>query len=38
LGLVGTLNLDTGVVSPIVTGFSSARGLIFVPQDSDDHE
>jgi hypothetical protein len=29
-GLVGTLNLDTGVVTPIVTGFGSARGVIFV--------
>ncbi|MGB7847398.1 MAG: hypothetical protein WBL63_17420 [Candidatus Acidiferrum sp.] len=30
LGLVGTLNLDNGVVTPIVTGFGSARGLLFV--------
>jgi hypothetical protein len=29
-GIVGTLNLDTGVVTPIVTGFGSARGIIFV--------
>ena len=29
-GLVGTLNLDTGVLTPIVTGMSSARGLLFV--------
>jgi hypothetical protein len=28
-GIVGTLNLDTGIVSPIVTGFGSARGLLF---------
>jgi hypothetical protein len=29
-GVVGTLNLDNGVVTPIVTGLSSARGLLFV--------
>ncbi len=29
-GLVGTLNLDNGVVTPVVTGMSSARGLQFV--------
>jgi hypothetical protein len=29
LGLVGTLNLDNGFVTPIVTGFDSARGLLF---------
>jgi hypothetical protein len=36
LGLVGTLNLDTGVVTPIVTGFGSARGLLFVAPDADE--
>ena len=35
LGLVGTLNLDNGVVTPIVTGFGSARGLLFVTPDGD---
>jgi hypothetical protein len=35
LGLLGTLNLDNGVVTPIVTGFGSARGLLFVPPDRD---
>lgn len=30
-GVVGTLNLDNGIVTPVVTGFGSARGLIFVP-------
>jgi hypothetical protein len=35
LGLVGTLNLDNGVVTPIVTGLSSARGLLFVGPDGD---
>ena len=35
LGLVGTLNLDNGVVTPIVTGFDSARGLLFVSPDGD---
>jgi hypothetical protein len=29
-GIVGSLNLDTGVVTPIVTGLVSGRGLIFV--------
>jgi len=29
-GIVGTLNLDTGIITPIVTGFGSARGLLFV--------
>jgi hypothetical protein len=29
-GVVGTVNLDTGVLTPIVTGMSSARGLQFV--------
>jgi hypothetical protein len=35
LGLVGTLNLDNGVVTPIVTGFGSARGLLFVAPERD---
>jgi hypothetical protein len=35
LGLVGTLNLDNGVVTPVVTGFGSARGLIFMSPDGD---
>jgi hypothetical protein len=29
-GIVGTLNIDTGVLTPIVTGMNSARGLQFV--------
>jgi hypothetical protein len=35
LGLVGTLNLDNGVVTPVVTGLGSARGMIFVSPDGD---
>jgi sugar lactone lactonase YvrE len=36
LGWVGTLNLDNGVVTPIATGFGSARGLLFIaPNDRD---
>jgi len=35
LGLVGTLNLDNGVVTPTVTGFGSARGLLSVSPDGD---
>lgn len=29
-GIVGTLSLGTGVVTPIVTVFGSARGIILV--------
>jgi hypothetical protein len=29
-GIVATLNLDNGVLTPIATGFGSTRGLIFV--------
>ena len=29
-GLVGTLNLDNGILTPIVTGLGSARGMLFV--------
>jgi len=29
-GIVATLNLDTGVLTPIVTGLISGRGLLFV--------
>ena len=32
---VGTLNLDNGVVTPIVTGLGSARGMLFVRPDGD---
>jgi hypothetical protein len=35
LGLVGTLNLDNGLVTPVVTGFDSARGLLFIAPDGD---
>jgi hypothetical protein len=35
LGLVGTLNLDNGFITPVVTGFDSARGLLFVAPDGD---
>jgi hypothetical protein len=35
--IVGTLNLDTGVVTPIATGFGSPRGLLFVSPHQD-HE
>lgn len=35
LGLVGTLNLDNGFVTPIVTGFGSPRGLLFISLDGD---
>jgi hypothetical protein len=29
-GIIGTLNLDTGIVTPITTGLGSGRGLLFV--------
>ena len=32
-GIVGTLNIDNGTITPIVTGLSSARGLQFVKSD-----
>jgi hypothetical protein len=35
LGLVGTLNVDNGFITPIVTGFGSARGLLFLSADAD---
>jgi hypothetical protein len=35
LGLLGTLNLDNGFVTPIITGFGSVRGLLFVAPDGD---
>jgi hypothetical protein len=34
-GILGTLNLDNGFVTPIVTGFDSARGLLFIAPDGD---
>lgn len=35
-GIVGVLNLDTGVLTPIVTGLGSGRGMLFVPPEADD--
>ena len=32
-GIVGTLDLDTGVITPVVNGFGSARGLLFLSKD-----
>jgi len=37
LGLLGTLNLDNGFVTPVVTGFGSPRGLLFVSPEGN-HE
>ena len=41
-GLVGTLNLDNGILTPIVTGLGSARGMLFVRANDggghDDHK
>jgi hypothetical protein len=37
--IVGTLNLDNGLLTPIATGFSSTRGAIFVkPANSDNQD
>jgi hypothetical protein len=35
-GIVGVLNLDNGVLTPIATGFSSTRGMVFVSDDERD--
>jgi hypothetical protein len=32
-GIVGVLNLDNGVLTPIATGFGSTRGMVFVSED-----
>jgi hypothetical protein len=38
-GFVGVLNLDTGGLTPIVTGLGSGRGMLFVtPEDDDSHK
>jgi hypothetical protein len=37
LGLLGTLNLDNGFLTPIISGFGSVRGLLFVSPDGDKH-
>lgn len=34
-GFVGTLNLDTGAITPIVTGLGSGRGVLFVVREAD---
>jgi hypothetical protein len=36
-GIVGQLDLDSGVLTPVATGFQSTRGMIFVAPDKDDH-
>ena len=36
VGIVGVLDLDNGVVTPIATGFGSARGMTFVVPEEDD--
>jgi len=33
LAFVGTLNIDNGVVTPIVSGFGSPRGLLFLSDE-----
>ena len=35
-GIVGVLNLDNGVLTPIATGFGSTRGMVFVSEDDRD--
>jgi hypothetical protein len=37
-GFVGTLDLDSGFITPVVTGFKSPHGMAFIPTDgADDH-
>jgi hypothetical protein len=36
-GIVGLLNLDNGVLTPIATGFGSTRGMVFVSDDDREH-
>ena len=36
-GIIGVLDLDNGVLTPIVTGFGSARGMTFVVPDKDEN-
>lgn len=33
--LVGTLNLDNGLVAPVIAGLGSPRGLLFISPDGD---
>lgn len=35
-GIVGTLNLDNGVITPIATGLFSGRGALFVSKEEDE--
>ena len=42
-GILGKVDLSTGLVTPIVTGMQSPHGALFVPssedeQDEDEHE
>ena len=37
-GFVGTVDLKTGIVTPIAIGFSSPTGLLFVPDANDDDD
>ena len=38
-GIVGVLNLDSGVLTPVATGFGSTRGMVFVSErDHDDRD
>ena len=36
-GIIGVLNLDNGMLTPIVKGLGSPRGVLFVSSDDDDH-
>jgi hypothetical protein len=38
LGLVGRLDLDTGHLSPVVTGFKNPRGMAFVRNEPDNND
>jgi len=37
-GILGKVDLSTGLVTPIVTGMQAPHGALFIPADSDDHD
>jgi hypothetical protein len=37
-GIVGTLNTDTGAVSPVASGFGNPTGMLFIPTDEGDSD
>jgi hypothetical protein len=37
-GVLGKVDLSTGLVTPVVTGMKSPHGALFIPGDPDDHD